>query len=123
MRRPCVDLCDRTDLGTVAALIDGAVLVVGNDSGPAHLAAALRTPSVTIFLSGDPVRWAHDPAHHPIVRADVGCSPCPHLSCPIDHRCARRVTVEAVLDAADRLLARPRTMPPWFSTSAVAAST
>jgi ADP-heptose:LPS heptosyltransferase len=123
MRRPCVDLCDRTDLGTVAALIDGAVLVVGNDSGPAHLAAALRTPSVTIFLSGDPVRWAHDPAHHPIVRADVGCSPCPHLSCPIDHRCARRVTVEAVLDAADRLLARPRTMPPWFSTSAVGAST
>jgi ADP-heptose:LPS heptosyltransferase len=123
MRHPCVDLCGRTGLGAVAALIEGAVLLVANDSGPAHLAAALRTPSVTIFLSGDPVRWAHDRARHPIVRADAGCNPCPHLSCPIDHRCASRVTVEEVLDGADRLLVGPRTMPPWFSTSAVGAST
>src|SRR5215211_7739596 len=47
---PCVDLRGRTELGCVAALIERAAIVVGNDSGPAHLAAALGTHSVTIFL-------------------------------------------------------------------------
>jgi ADP-heptose:LPS heptosyltransferase len=56
MRAPCLDLCGQTDLGGLAALLRGAALLVGNDSGPAHLAAALGTSSVTVFLSGDPAR-------------------------------------------------------------------
>src|SRR5215218_11395719 len=83
MRAPSVDLCGRTSLGGFAALMRDATLLVGNDSGPAHLAAAVGTRSVVVFLSGDPVRWAHGGPHR-AVRADVGCNPCPHLSCPID---------------------------------------
>jgi ADP-heptose:LPS heptosyltransferase len=52
------DLTGRTDLGALAALVDRAALVVANDTGIAHLAAARRTPSVIVFSGSDPARWA-----------------------------------------------------------------
>jgi ADP-heptose:LPS heptosyltransferase len=114
MRSPCADLCGLTELGDLAALLRDAALLVGNDSGPAHLAAAVGTPSVTVFLSGDPVRWAHDASRHRVARVPVECGPCPHLACPIDHRCATRLSAQAVIAEADALL----TMPRCSSTSA-----
>jgi ADP-heptose:LPS heptosyltransferase len=96
MRAPALDLCGATSLGGFAALIRDAELLVANDTGSAHLAAAVGTPSVTVFLAGDPVRWAH-PSPHAIARVQVECNPCRHLVCPIDHRCAQRLEVEDVL--------------------------
>ncbi len=107
MRAPAADLAGRTSLGGYAALLERAALLVANDTGTAHLAAAVRTPSVTLFLSGDPVRWSHDPARHAVARVQVACNPCRHLVCPIDHRCATTLSVERVLADADRVLARP----------------
>ncbi len=104
MRAPAADLAGQTSLGGYAALLARARLLVANDTGTAHLAAAVGTPSVTLFLSGDPVRWAHDPARHATARVQVECNPCPHLTCPIDHRCATRLEPDAVLAHADRLL-------------------
>jgi ADP-heptose:LPS heptosyltransferase len=104
MRAPGVDLAGRTSLGAYAAVLERAALLVANDTGSAHLAAALGTPSVTLFLSGDPVRWAHDPARHAVARVQVACNPCPHLVCPIDHRCASTLTPERVLADAARVL-------------------
>jgi ADP-heptose:LPS heptosyltransferase len=101
-----LDLTAATGLGGFALLLRSAALVVANDTGTAHLAAAVGTPSVTVFLAGDPVRWAHDPARHPVARVDVGCNPCPHLVCPIDHRCATRLPVSLVLDHARAALSR-----------------
>jgi ADP-heptose:LPS heptosyltransferase len=123
MRAWSVVLAGRTTLGTLAALLEAADVLVGNDSGPAHLAAAVGTPSVTVFLSGDPVRWAHDPQRHRAVRADVGCNPCPHLTCPIDHRCATRVGAGAVIAEAQALLRQARTIRPCTSSSALSGST
>jgi ADP-heptose:LPS heptosyltransferase len=105
MDAPAVDLCGRTSLGGFAALLRGAALLAGNDSGPAHLAAAVGTPSVTVFQSGDPVRWAHPGERHRVARVAVECNPCPHLECPIDHRCAQRLRVPDVLREADAALA------------------
>jgi ADP-heptose:LPS heptosyltransferase len=102
---PVVDLTARTPLGLFACVLTDAALLVVNDTGAAHLAAATRTPSVTLFLAGDPVRWAYRDPRHRIARAGVPCSPCPHLECPIDFRCAHRVPAEAVLAQADALLA------------------
>lgn len=58
MAAPAVNLCGRTTLGAAAALIEEARLVVTNDTGTSHLAAAIGTPSVAIFIASDPARWA-----------------------------------------------------------------
>ena len=65
MASPPLDLAGRTPLGVTASLLASARLLVTNDTGLSHLAAATRTPSVVIFLAADPGRWAPlDRARH-----------------------------------------------------------
>jgi heptosyltransferase-1 len=103
-----VDLCGKTSLSELAALIRRARLCVTNDSGPMHLAAALGTPVVAIFGPTDPV-WV-GPYRQPdsVVRAGVPCSPC-YLrklrECPFSHRCMHEVTPKMVIDRAKQVLA------------------
>jgi ADP-heptose:LPS heptosyltransferase len=104
MRAEAVILNGRTSIGGYAMLLRHAALLVCNDTGAAHLAAAVSTPTVVIFLSGDPVRWAHDLPTHRLARVDVGCNPCGHLTCPIDFRCATRLPADDVLALTDQLL-------------------
>ena len=108
MRAPAVDLTGATGLGGLAALLRDCAVLVGNDTGSAHLAAAVGARSVTVFLPGDPVRWAHRGPRHRAVVADVPCAPCPHLECPIDFRCAASVSPRQVLAAARDLLGSRR---------------
>jgi ADP-heptose:LPS heptosyltransferase len=58
MRAPATDLAGRSPLGTLAALLAGARLLVCNDTGVSHLADALRVPSVVISTGDNPNRWA-----------------------------------------------------------------
>jgi len=53
-----VNLTGKTNLGILAALIREAKLLLSNDTGVAHIAAAVKTPSIIIFLTSDPKRWA-----------------------------------------------------------------
>lgn len=100
-----LNLAGKTSLGGLAAVISQLDLFISNDTGPAHLATAVETPSVTIFGPADQRRWAPlDPVRHPIVRHPVACSPCPYWLCPIDHRCLRHLAPGAVLEAATGLL-------------------
>lgn len=72
MTKPAVNLCGQTSLGAAAALIERAHIVVTNDTGTAHLAAAVQTPSVVIFIASDPDRWAPlDRAKHRVVGRGV----------------------------------------------------
>jgi len=105
MRHPAIDFAEKTNIGSLAALIDRLDLFISNDTGPAHVAVALDRPSITIFGPADRGRWAPlDQTWHAIAFQPVECAPCPHWECPIDHRCLRWVTPNQVLTLADRLL-------------------
>jgi ADP-heptose:LPS heptosyltransferase len=105
MRAPAVDLTGATGLGGLAALLRDSAVLVGNDTGSAHLAAAVGARSVTVFLPGDPVRWAHPGPRHRALTPTVACAPCPHLACPIEFRCALTVDPADVAGAARELAA------------------
>ncbi len=102
---PALDLAGKLSLGGLAALLRRVDLFVGNDSGPAQLAAAVASRSLRIFGPANRHRWAPlDRANHRIVFQEVECSPCDHWDCPTDHRCLRRVSVGQVLGEAELLL-------------------
>jgi ADP-heptose:LPS heptosyltransferase len=107
MRTTAVDLTGATSLGGLAVLLRDCAVLVSNDTGTAHLAAAVGARTVTVFLAGDPVRWAHRERRHRTVAAAVPCAPCPHLECPIDFRCAESIPPEAVVSAARDLIDAP----------------
>lgn len=94
-------------LPEVTALSARASLFVGNDSGIAHIAAAVRTPSVVIFGSSNIAHWrpwTEAPAE--VVREEMPCAPCPGYTCAEFEQpeCIRRVTVERVIAAINMTL-------------------
>jgi ADP-heptose:LPS heptosyltransferase len=101
MRANAIDASGRTSLGGLAAMIAGARLLVSNDTGVSHVAAAVGTQSVVVSSGADAQRWAPlDGAKHRVLWADMPCRPCAHVVCPIGHPCALGVTVNAVLEQA-----------------------
>jgi len=107
MRAPSQNLVGKTSLGGLAALMSKLDLFISNDTGPAHVACAVDTLSITIFGPADYQRWAPlDQARHPSVRRPVACSPCGYWECPIDHRCLRWLDPTVVLTIANDLLTR-----------------
>jgi ADP-heptose:LPS heptosyltransferase len=112
MRAPAVDLAGKTTLGAIAALIDGARLLLSNDTGVAHIAVARRTPSVRVSCGGDERRWAPlDDGIHRIIHHPVGCKPCSYGVCPTGHACAAGIAVETVTAAARAMLTAPVERP------------
>lgn len=80
-----------------------ARLVIANDSGAAHVAAALRVPTVTIFGPTDE-RVSAPIGPGVALSHDVFCRPCMLRDCPIDHRCMKRITADTVYARAEDLL-------------------
>jgi heptosyltransferase-3 len=98
-----------TDLSLpeVTALAARSRLFVGNDSGIAHIAAAVAAPSVVIFGSSNVAHWRPwTLAPSEVVREELPCQPCPGYTCgEFDApECIRRVPVERVVAAIDRVL-------------------
>jgi len=112
MRIRPIDLVGRTSFGALAALVRDARLVVCNDTGISHIAAALRVPSVIVVTASSPERWApEDRQRHRVVAHPVACRPCRFDTCPIGFPCGTGVTEAAVLRAVDELLAMERVAP------------
>jgi ADP-heptose:LPS heptosyltransferase len=105
-QRPFVhNLAGKTTLGSLAALVAHARLVVSNDTGLSHVAAAVRTPSVVISSGGDARRWAPlDHRHHRVLWHDLPCRPCAHETCPIGHPCALAIEPLTVAEAVEAVM-------------------
>jgi len=88
----------------LAALAARARLVVANDSGPMHLAAAVGTPVVAFFGPTDPGRTAPTGAPARVLDRYVFCSPCFLDECPYEHQCMNEITVDMALRACEELL-------------------
>lgn len=105
-RVPILTFDDLT-LPEITALASKAALFVGNDSGIAHIAAAVNTPSVVIFGSSNRDHWRpFTDAPHEVVFEPFACQPCPGYECKEfgEPRCILTVPAEAVFAAVDRLL-------------------
>jgi ADP-heptose:LPS heptosyltransferase len=104
------DLCGRTSLAELAALVRRADVCVTNDSGPMHLAVALGRPVVSVFGPTDPV-WI-GPYGRPgaVVGSGRPCAPCYLRAvrrCPHGHACMSDVTAAMVIERVERVLASP----------------
>jgi ADP-heptose:LPS heptosyltransferase len=113
MSHPATDLAGRTTLATLAALVERAALVVCNDTGISHVAAALGTPSVVIASGSDVARWSPvNSLRHRVLWHDVPCRPCAHKVCPVEsprvHPCAMAIGSDRVIRAARAQLERGR---------------
>lgn len=99
-RRAPLVLTGTTDLAQTVALLSVSDLLVTNDTGPAHLAAALARPVVVIFGPTDPVTTRPFSTLAELVREPPECAPCMLRDCPIDHRCMTAITPEMVFTRA-----------------------
>jgi heptosyltransferase-2 len=104
---PALDLSGRTSIAELAAVLAGAALVIANDSGPMHLAAAVGAPVVGVFGSTEP-GWTA-PLGGAVVTAAPRpeCAPCYARRCDIGYGCLTAIAVEQVVAAAGQVLDRP----------------
>jgi len=102
-------LVDQLGLLELAALLGRAVLFVGNDNGPMHIAAAMGTPVVGLFGPSDPRVWGPVGEGHGIVYKGIDCRPCfPHGCRRGEGNCMRLIELQEVIHLVETQLARKR---------------
>ncbi len=102
---PLASLSDLS-IGELVAVIADAKLFVGNDSGPAHIASAVRTPQVVLFGPASSHRWRPWRAPAVMVQNFFACNPCAMYTCEAfdEPECIRSISVAQVMDAVDEVL-------------------
>jgi heptosyltransferase-2 len=100
MQRPAVDLTGEIGLGPLKAVVRRARVVICNDAGARHIAAAFAVPCVVVMGPTSLEKTSLNLERVKVLCADVDCRPCYLRECPIDHRCMVRVSAERVAEAA-----------------------
>jgi heptosyltransferase-2 len=104
IQAPVLNLIGKTSIRQMMAVLASCRLVVTNDSGPMHVAAAFDIPIVAVFGPTDHSTTSPWSKNSRIVRKATACAPCLLRQCPTDHRCMRAITAEDVMQAARALL-------------------
>jgi len=110
VKKNCINLSGRTTISDVASILRRVKLFISNDSGPVHIACAVKTPVIAIFGRRDrglsPERWGPTGERDMVLHKDVGCVECLAHNCRKGFQCLEAVTVDEVLAAADRILGK-----------------
>jgi heptosyltransferase II len=104
MKQQSIILAGQTSLGQLMGLIKACDLLITNDSGPMHLAAALDVPQLAIFGSTSEIATGPLSRRARVVKHPVECNPCFLRKCPTDFRCMKGITAEQVLELAGELI-------------------
>jgi len=97
-------LIPEVKIGKLSALIKNCDIVIANDSGPMHIAAALGVPTLGIFGPTNPkAHGPYSPNSDYVIKEDLHCIICNKLECPYDHECMRQLPVEKVLSKFENL--------------------
>ena len=104
MRHQPIILTGKTGLAQAVAVLSLVDLLVTNDTGPAHVAAALDRPTLVIFGPTNPLTTSPYSAKAETIRHPPDCAPCMLRDCPIDHRCMTAISPDEVFDRALRML-------------------
>ena len=100
---PVINLAGLTSLRELASLIKLCKVILTNDSGPMHIAAAVGTPLVALF--GSTNETATGPyMSGTVINKHVSCSPCYHRECPIDFKCMKKIETDEVFTEIIRTL-------------------
>ncbi|MBY0395749.1 MAG: glycosyltransferase family 9 protein [Thermoleophilia bacterium] len=105
MRSRPVVLDGLLDLGALKVLLRRARLLVSNDAGARHVAAAFGVPSVVFFGPTAVAKTPDNLERVAVLETEHACRPCYLRDCPIDHRCLRDISVERAFTAAERIVA------------------
>ena len=110
-RHPALNLAGQLSLAELAALLRHCRLLISNDSGPVHIAAAVGTPVVDIFGRNQrglsPQRWKALGDGHVVLHKEVGCVTCLAAECDIGFLCLTELSADEVYAAAVSVLSRP----------------
>ena len=110
---PAYNLCGETDLAQLTALLAGAALLISNDSGAMHLAAALGTPQLAVFGSTNPAWTGPINPQGRVLYRGQRCSPCYARTCRFGHtRCLTELLPVGAIEEAERLLLAVPKGPP-----------
>ncbi len=99
-----MNLAGTTSLRELACIIKDCDLLITNDSGPMHIAAAFDTPLIALFGSTDAEATGPYGKPDAVINKHASCSPCFKRVCPIDFRCMKEISVEEVAEKARELL-------------------
>ncbi len=110
LREPIADLSGRIDLLTLTALIAKASLLVGVDSAPTHLAAAMQTPQIVLYGPTNPFHWRPRSSPAFILQGGVD-GPVTNFSPDQRRRTMNEISTQQVIDAMEALLSAPTAAP------------
>ncbi len=100
LKEGCLDLVGRTDLRQAIAVLSRMQLLITNDSGLMHVAAALEVPLVAVFGSTDPQATRPFTDQAAVIYHGLSCSPCLERTCKIGYPCLNEIDAAEVYEAA-----------------------